>query len=143
MHKLWRLVCATTSDTAASLGLLVARVFPGLLLAVMHGWGKLKGFSEMASSFPDPLGVGSTASLTLAVLAEFFCGLLLILGFATRAVALPLVINMAVAAFIVHGPDPWSKKEFALLYLIPFAAVLLGGAGKFSIDGMVLRPSRA
>jgi putative oxidoreductase len=41
---------------------------------------------------------------------------------------------MLVAAFVVHGDDPWSKKELALLYAIPFLTLGLTGPGRFSID---------
>ena len=35
-----------------------------------HGWPKLASFSEKSGGFPDPLGIGSPASLTLAVFAD-------------------------------------------------------------------------
>ncbi len=41
---------------------------------------------------------------------------------------------MAVAAFVVHGADPFERKEMALLYLIGFTAIALLGAGKYSVD---------
>jgi putative oxidoreductase len=41
---------------------------------------------------------------------------------------------MVVAAFIIHGDDPFAKKEFALLYAIPFLTLVFTGAGKFSLD---------
>jgi len=41
---------------------------------------------------------------------------------------------MAVAAFIVHGDDPFGTKEKALLYLAFFIVIALVGPGKFSID---------
>ena len=99
-----------------------------------HGWPKLASFSEKSGGFPDPLGIGSPASLTLAVFAEVLCALALMLGLFTRAAAIPLLITMLVAAFIVHGDDPFQKKEFALLYAIPFLALILTGAGTYSVD---------
>ena len=41
---------------------------------------------------------------------------------------------MLVAAFIVHGADPFAKKEKALLYAICFLVIAITGAGKYSID---------
>ena len=84
--------------------------------------------------FADPIGMGVELSLVLAVFAEFFCAILLILGFTSRLAAIPLMITMFVAGFIVHGADPFQVKEFALLYGIVFTALLITGPGKFSLD---------
>ena len=35
--------------------------------------------------------------------------------------------------------DPWGKKELALLYAVPFATLLLTGAGSWSLDGLLPR----
>jgi putative oxidoreductase len=118
-----------------SLGLLLVRVGAGGIMLLGHGWGKLIGFSEVAERFPDPLGLGSsTLSLALAVFAEFFCAAAVVAGFATRFAAAPLVVTMLVAAFVIHADDPWAKKELALLYAVPFVALIFTGAGKFSFD---------
>jgi putative oxidoreductase len=66
-----------------------------------------------------------------------FCSIAIILGFATRFVSIPLIITMFVAVFIIHADDPWQKKEFALLYLVPFLTLLFTGAGKFSLDAVI------
>ncbi|MDF1823287.1 MAG: DoxX family protein [Verrucomicrobiales bacterium] len=126
-------------DHLSSLGLLILRVLLGGFMLFGHGWGKLATFSEKSAQFPDPLGVGSTPSLALAVFAEVFCAAALILGFFTRAAVIPLLTTMVVAAFIIHGDDPFQRKEFALLYAIPFLALMLTGAGAFSIDAKLKR----
>jgi putative oxidoreductase len=119
----------------SSLGLLILRVVAGGMILLGHGWPKLMRFSDLSSRFPDPLGLGSTTlSLSLVLLAEVFCAVAVILGFATRFVAIPLVITMLVAAFIIHADDPWQKKEFALLYALPFLTLICTGPGKFSVD---------
>ncbi len=38
---------------------------------------------------------------------------------------------------IIHGDDPFKKKEFALLYLMPYLLFLLSGAGRYSVDAMI------
>lgn len=115
-------------------GLLILRLGSAGMLFGAHGWDKLSNLSDKAGSFPDPLGIGSIFSLFLAVFAETVCALLVTLGCFTRLAAIPLVINMLVAALLVHGDDPWSKKEFALLYAIPFVTILLTGPGPYSFD---------
>lgn len=115
-------------------GLLILRISLGLLMMLGHGSGKLAGFAERADSFADPFGLGSTASLSLAVFAEFFCSIALIFGLFTRLAVIPLIITMLVAIFYVHINDPWSKIEFPLLFLIPYITLFFTGAGRFSID---------
>lgn len=118
-----------------SLGLLLLRIVAGGMMLVGHGWTKLAGFADIAPKFPDPLGLGSTTfSLALAVFAECFCAAAVMVGFATRLAAIPLVITMLVAAFIVHADDPWVERELALLYIAPFLTLVFTGAGKFSFD---------
>lgn len=118
-----------------SLGLLLLRIGAGGAMLFGHGWGKLTGFAELSERFPDPLGLGSPAlSLGLAVFAEAFCAAAAMVGFATRFAAVPLVITMLVAALVIHGDDPWAKKELALLYVVPFLTLVFTGAGKFSVD---------
>ena len=122
-----------------SAGLLVLRVGLGTMMLVRHGGPKLLGFTEKAQTFSDPLGVGPTASLGLAIFAEFLCSLLLIFGAATRLAAIPLTITMLVAAFIIHADDPFPKQEFPLLYAVGFVALILTGPGDYSVDALIAR----
>lgn len=55
-----------------------------------------------------------------AIGAEFFCTILVAVG-------------------IVHWADPFGKKEFALLYMVPFLTLILTGGGRYSIDGWLAR----
>lgn len=120
--------------TATDWGLFALRVGVAVLMLFGHGWSKLAGFAEKSATFSDPLGIGSAASLSLAVFAEFFCSILIGLGLFTRFAALSLVINMAVAAFIVHDGAPWAKQELAVIYLVMYVAILFTGAGRLSLD---------
>lgn len=119
------------------IGLLILRLGSGLFMLFAHGWGKLVNFSSIAPKFPDPIGLGSSVSLGLAVFSEFFCALFLAMGLFTRFVSVPLLITMLVAAFIIHGGDPWKKQEFALLYAIPYLTLIFTGGGKFSVDQFI------
>ncbi|MEQ9073662.1 MAG: DoxX family protein [Sandaracinaceae bacterium] len=115
-------------------GLLVLRVTIGSMMLLGHGLPKLMTFGEKLHRFPDPIGVGSEVSLTLAVFAEVVCAGLIAVGFATRLATIPLLVTMLVAALVIHGDDPWARKEFALLYAIPALTLLLTGPGKLSVD---------
>ena len=130
------------SDSRTSLGLLLYRIIFGGLMLVGHGWGKMMNFSDLSGKFPDPIGMGSAASLAAAVSAEVFCALLVVLGLATRVAVIPLIFTMLVAAFVVHGSGPWflpgeGAKEPALLYLAAYGLLLFTGAGRYSIDKLI------
>lgn len=124
---------------STDLGLLLLRVWIGFSLFLKHGLEKLTGYSQMAARFPDPIHIGSHASLLLALLCDAICSILIILGLATRIAALLIAINLAVAFSLVHrfaffGPH---NGELAFLYL-GFALVLvIAGGGRFSIDHML------
>ncbi|MDF2375409.1 MAG: DoxX family protein [Verrucomicrobiales bacterium] len=126
-------------DQLSSLGILILRLFTGGCMLFAHGWGKLTKFGELSGKFADPIGLGSAPSLALAVFAEVFCAIAIMLGLFTRAAAIPLLITMLVAAFVVHDADPFQKKEFALLYAAPFLMLILTGAGSFSVDAKLKR----
>lgn len=123
-------------QTLRSVGLLVLRVSLGGLMMV-HGIGKVQGFSQMAESFPDPLGMGHRVSLISAIGTEVGCSLLLIAGLATRFGAAALAFTMAVALLLVHRNDPWDAKELAAVYLCGYVTLILTGAGRFSLDYLI------
>ena len=122
---------------AANLGLLVLRLWMGFSMLLNHGVEKLKNFSDTAPNFPDPLGIGHTASLALAVFAEFFASLLVILGLVTRWSALVLAIDMGVAFICIHkgALSGQGSGELAFMYLMGYITLLLAGPGCFSVDG--------
>lgn len=112
------------------IGLLILRVIPAAMMMV-HGWQKMSDFSNISKMFPDLTGLGPSASLALAIFGEFFAPLFLIIGFATRLAAIPPLITMLVAAFLVHAQDPWMKQEFPILYAVIFLVLLFTGGGKY------------
>ncbi|MES2141052.1 MAG: DoxX family protein [Bacteroidota bacterium] len=118
--------------------LLLRFVSGGFML--IHGIGKFsKLFGEAPIAFADPIGIGETASLALAVFAEVFCALFLIIGFLTRLAAIPLLITMLVAAFVVHSNDGFGKQELPLLYAAIYIVIAIAGAGKISIDNWIYK----
>jgi putative oxidoreductase len=116
-----------------SFALLILRASFGLLM-LTHGWPKLMSLISDPAAFPDPIGIGSTLSHFLAVFAEFLCAALVIIGLGTRWAAFPLMVAMSVAAFVVHAKDPFSERELAILYLSAFTALMIFGAGSYSLD---------
>lgn len=125
------------SSVATSLGLFVLRVFTGLAMAFGHGIGKvppsdkfIEGVGSMGFPFPVVMAWAAGAS-------EFFGGILLALGLATRLSAASVAGTMVVAAFIRHAADPFGDKEMALLYLAISLLFMFRGAGAWSIDALI------
>lgn len=124
------------------LALLILRVGTAFLM-LTHGIPKLAmlfGSGEIA--FADPIGLGMEISLTLVVFAEVICSILILLGLGTRVAAIPLIINMFVAFFIVHAQDPFQIKELALIYLLIFSVLLITGGGKYALDYYLLKRNK-
>ncbi len=107
--------------------------FSGMMLT--HGIPKISMLLENPSGFSDPIGIGATATLILAIVGEVVGPLLVLIGFKTRIAAIPVIATMAAATFIVHANDPFGIKEKAILFLIAFIVIALAGPGKYSVDG--------
>jgi putative oxidoreductase len=89
----------------------------------------------------------------LAICAEFFGSLGLILGFLTRIAALGIATNMLVAIWTVHrsvgffmnwtGMQKGEGFEYHLLVLAIAAFLVVRGGGAFSVDGVIANASSA
>jgi len=121
------------------LALLILRVVVGVVF-MMHGWQKLfqYGIAGVTGSF-EGMGVPlpGIAAPFVSVL-EFAGGILLILGALTPLVAALLAINMLVAVLLVHLKAGFflpNGYEFALTLMAASLALMLTGAGAYSVDG--------
>ncbi|MGL4473371.1 MAG: HvfX family Cu-binding RiPP maturation protein [Shewanella sp.] len=98
------------ASSTQGLALLGLRVYLAPVL-IQAGYNKLSHFSDTAAWFGNAeWGLGLPMPEVMAGLAagtEFFGGILLLLGLATRLVALPMMITMAVAAVTVHWQHGW------------------------------------
>ena len=127
------------SEGAFNVAMLALRVTFGMILCLYYGLDKLKNFGHLQYVFPDPFHFGHRIALTLVIVAELLCSLLIALGLFTRFAALIAVISMGVAEFWVHKGHVAMMggmvHEQAYLYLIAFFAILLVGPGRISVDG--------
>ena len=112
------------------------------IMMLRHGWTKIADFSENLNQFADPLGLGVATSLQMAIFSEFFCSILVALGFMTRWALIPLIITLSIVVFVVHGEDSFGSKELPLMYLVTFVFLLFSGPGKFSMDHQILKSNR-
>lgn len=124
----------SSEPLAADFGLLVLRATAGGSMIYAHGWPKMEHFTDKMDHFGDPIGLGPTLSLGLIVFAETICAALVALGLWTRLSTVPLIIGMAVAAFVANGGEPFAEKELAVCYLAAFLAIFFAGSGRFSLD---------
>ena len=125
-----------------------------------HGWAKLSrgpaGFAKVLEQIGAPL---PEVTAWVSTLIEIFGGLAILAGAFVAAVSIPLIVMMLVAMFTVHlrygfsaintigltadgpqfGPPGY---EVNLLYIAGLLALILGGAGPFSIDRLLARRKR-
>ena len=134
---------SNSSSIPKEVVLLLVRVFVGFAM-LSHGFPKLQMLLAGGKiEFFDFMGLGPQISLILTVFAEFVCSILLILGLFTRISLGFLIFTMIIAGFVVHGADPFEKREMALVYLSVYLLLMIIGAGKISVDHMIERRKRA
>ena len=126
------------NDSQINLGLLLLRITVGVLMA-FHGYQKISNFYDIEPKFMEFMGLSKGISLGLVIGAEFLCSVLLVIGWATRFVLVPLIITMLVAVFVAHGGDIFGKGELAFFYLMVYIILLITGAGKYSADNFLIK----
>jgi len=132
-----RIFSSTVSFPHASWPILWLRLVGGGFM-LSHGIPKLmKLFGDGPIQFADPFGIGPAATLGLTVFAEVLCAVFILVGLKTKAASIPLMITMLVAAFVVHGSDPFGKKELALMYFAIYLSLFFLGSGKYSVDNSI------
>lgn len=125
---------SAASRLPAGIALTLSRVFFGLSISLAHGLAKTPP-SETFIGMVDNLGFPlPPVAAWAAALSEMVGGILLALGLLTRPAAFFIIATMLLAAFVVHGSDPFAKKELALLYTAGILPFLVMGGGRFSLD---------
>src|SRR5262249_12131071 len=125
-----------------------------------HGWAKLsrgpEGFARLLEQIGAPL---PEATAWVSTFIEILGGLAILAGAFVAVVSLPLIVMMLVALFTVHlrygfsaintigltadGPQFGPPGiEVNLLYIACLVALILGGAGIFSIDRLLSQRKR-
>ena len=145
-------VLASVLATKDSFSLFVLRLALGIVvlphgLQKVFGWfggwgldGTLGWFASIG--IPAFLGI-------LAIAADFAGALALIAGLGTRIAAFGIGVNMVVAALVVHrgngffmnwaGNQKGEGFEFHILAIGIAIALMIGGAGRFSLDRAIAK----
>jgi len=123
------------SSGLAALRLAIAAIF------INHGRQKLfvYGFAGVTGAFTH-MGVPMPGLMGPFIgLLEFFGGIALAIGFLTRLFALGFVFDMLAAILLVQLKKGFSGYEFEFLLLGSSLALVLAGAGGFSVDALLAR----
>jgi putative oxidoreductase len=138
-----KLFATDDSVATAILRLVLGLVFFAHGAQKMLGWFGGFGFSGTMGYFTNTLHIPAAFAF-LAIAAEFFGGLGLILGFLARIAALGIAVNMIVAIVTVHstfgffmnwnGNQKGEGFEYHLLVLALTLFLMIRGAGAFSVD---------
>jgi putative oxidoreductase len=146
-------VFATLLETNGDWVLALARVVLGVVFFAhgaqkLLGWFGGHGLNATIGMFRDQLGI-PTPLAYLAIAAEFFGGLGLIVGLLARVAALGVAVTMVVAMVKVHlqhgfflnwfGDKQGHGFEYHLLAIALAVLLIVHGAGAGSLDRVLYR----
>jgi putative oxidoreductase len=134
--------------TSNDFTLTIARLLLGIVFFAhgaqkMLGWFGGYGFTGTMGFFTQQMHIPPVFGF-LAICAEFFGGLGLIVGFLSRIAAFGILCNMLVAVMTVHihygffmnwtGQQKGEGFEYHLIALALLLVIIVKGAGALSID---------
>jgi putative oxidoreductase len=144
---MFKRLLATENDGATTLlRLALGVIFFAHGAQKMLGWFGGYGFSGTMGFFTGMLHIPAPLAF-LAIAAEFFGSIGLLVGFLTRIAGLGILTNMIVAIAMVHhrfgffmnwtGLQKGEGFEFHLLVLALAVYLMIRGAGAISIDHLL------
>jgi putative oxidoreductase len=150
---MFRKLTATSDDPVMTILRLVLGVvffFHGAQKVL--GWFGGYGFSGTMNFFTHNMGIPALFAF-LAIAAEFLGSLGLILGLLARVAASGIIVNMVVAILMIHrangifmnwfGNQKGEGYEYHLLAIAIGLAVVIRGAGAFSVDALIGQGSKS
>ncbi len=140
--KLKNIIFCGCGERWQDLSPLILRFITGLAF-IMHGWMKypnIEGFTGFLTSMNVPMAAFFGPFI---VYLEIVGGGLLIVGLLTHWVSKLLAINMLVAVALVHWKNGFFVQdggyELALLLLAMSLSLMITGAGRWSLDHLLLK----
>lgn len=139
----------TPTPAHVDLALFLLRAVTGLIM-LMHGWQKVfqDGFAGVSQAFAR-MGIPLPGVMgPFIALLELIGGIAQIIGVLTPLFAALLAADMVGAIVLVHRSTGFflpQGYEFALALLGACLALMLAGAGRYSVDALLprRRPSRS
>jgi putative oxidoreductase len=146
-----RRLLATTDDTTITiLRLVLGIVFFAHGAQKMLGWFGGFGFSGTMNAFTHMMHIPAPFAF-LAIMAEFLGGIGLMVGLLARVAAFGITCNMVVAIVMVHhnfgffmnwyGNQKGEGYEYHLVTITLALAIMIKGAGAYSVDGAIAAKS--
>jgi putative oxidoreductase len=142
---LTKLLSTSNDPTLAILRVALGLIFFAHGAQKMLGWFGGYGFTGTMGFF-EQMGIPALFAF-LAIAAEFFGGLGLLLGFLGPIAAFGVLVNMIVAILMVHrhfgffmnwaGNQKGEGFEFHLLAIAMLLAVVIRGSGALSLDHLL------
>jgi putative oxidoreductase len=131
----------TASTASADVAKLLLRLCLGLLI-LLHGISKIQGGPGFVLDVVDKAGLPAPFGY-LVYVGEVVAPVLVLIGLWTRAAALLIAINMIFAVLLVHtgqllqlSPEGGWALELQGLFLVVAVAIVLLGAGRYSVGGV-------
>jgi putative oxidoreductase len=140
-------------DTKNDLSGTVLRLLLGIVIfphgaQKLLGWFGGAGFGAAMEMFTTRLHIPSIFAF-LPILVESVGAVALLTGFGTRIASLGIAIDMIVAVILVHlkngffmnwaGSQKGEGFEYHLLVVAIALALMMRGAGRWSIDGVIAK----
>jgi putative oxidoreductase len=148
VKMLRRLLATQESFTPMALRIILGLVILPHGAQKLLGWFGGYGFSGTMHHFTENMGIPFIFAL-LAILAESFGALGLVVGLGTRIAALGVGATIGVAALMVHvqhgffmnwfGGQAGEGFEYHLLVVGMALALVVSGGGKWSLDRLIAR----
>jgi putative oxidoreductase len=138
MRSLLRL---SSLDPYGGFAPLAIRLFLGVFLVFMSqdnvfSAARMDEFARFLAAHDVP---SPDLAARVSVYAQFACGILLAIGFATRWAALVMIVNFVVALAAVHRGLPFRTWLEPCAMLACSIALFIGGAGRVSLDWRLAR----
>jgi putative oxidoreductase len=141
---MFRKLMSTTEDFAVTiLRILLGIVFFAHGAQKALGWFGGYGFTGTMGFFTQKLNIPAPFA-ALAIAAEFFGGLGLLVGLLSRIAAFGIACNMVVAVYIIHrhfgffanwyGNQKGEGFEFHILAVAIALVIMIKGSGAVSLD---------
>lgn len=148
-----RKLTVTDNDVATTiLRLVLGVIFFAHGAQKMLGWFGGYGFTGTMGFFTGVMHIPAVFAF-LAIAAEFFGGIGLILGLFTRVAAFGVLCNMIVAVAMVHsrfgfwmnwtGTQKGEGFEYHLLLIAASVLLMIRGAGAASVDRLFSSPAKS